>query len=241
MSVQDRYPVYEADQRAHFDAKTTEDWAEYSEPGAVALWRYEVDLLLSATRPSTILDLGCGAGFHDFEMARRPFVKRVEAVDYSPRSIERAREHFGHPKVHYTAADFAQPGVLAGTYDLVVSFQVIEHLQDAAGFLRLCRTHCREGGRVAVFTVNRLRPYNRIRLRQGKPAVMDDPMHCREFDRAELAELGRQAGLRPPRTMGYSVGPPWRWQWFGLRLGRWMPWRAERLCALYEPVGAEQG
>ena len=196
---------------------------------------------MRAVRPATILDLGCGAGFHDFELARRPFVERVDAIDYSPRSIERARECFGHPKVRYTAADFAQPDAVTGTYDLVVSFQVIEHLLDAEGFLRLCRAHCRARGRVAVFTVNRLRPYNRHRLSQGKSPVMDDPMHCREFDRTDLVTIGRPAGVSACRVMGYAVAPPWRWPWFALRQGRWMPWLAERLCAVYEPLDEEQG
>lgn len=235
MSVQDRYPHYLADQREMFDALVTEDWVHLFAPESVTLWRFDVDLLMRMVRPATILDLGCGAGFHDLEMARRPFVRHIDALDYSPRSIERARERFSHEKIRYAVADFADPAAITDTYDLVVAFQVIEHLEDPEAFLRLCRAHCRAGGRVAIFTPNRSRPYNRRRICMGKPPILEDPMHLREFDKRDLAELGRRSGLRPRRVFGYGVAPPWRWARLGHWAGYYFPWLSERLGALYEP------
>lgn len=236
MSIQDRFTTYRADQREVFDAMATEDWASFSDPGAVSLWRFEADLLMRMVRPATILDLGCGVGFHDLEMARRPFVRHIEAVDYSARSIARARERFGHEKIRYAVADFADAAAVEGEYDLVVAFQVIEHLEDPEAFLKICRRHCRRGGRVAILTSNRLRPYNRKQIRMGKAAILEDPMHRREFDKGELAELGRRCGLRPVRVFGYAVVPFWRWARLGHWAGYWLPWLSERLGALYEPM-----
>jgi 2-polyprenyl-3-methyl-5-hydroxy-6-metoxy-1,4-benzoquinol methylase len=153
VSVQDRYRAYVSDQRRHFDELVTEDWETYLQREVTELWRFEVGLLLRWVRPATILDLGCGCGFHDAEMARPSFVQRIDAVDYSVKSIERAERSFAHPKVRYRVADFLG-SELTGAYDLVVSFQVIEHLEAPVDFLRLCGRRCRPGGRVALFTVN---------------------------------------------------------------------------------------
>ncbi|MBR1227416.1 MULTISPECIES: bifunctional 2-polyprenyl-6-hydroxyphenol methylase/3-demethylubiquinol 3-O-methyltransferase UbiG [unclassified Bradyrhizobium] len=50
-------------------------------------------------QPKTVVDIGCGVGFHDREMANYPFVDSVDAIDPSAASVEKANEHYPHPKV----------------------------------------------------------------------------------------------------------------------------------------------
>ena len=232
MAVQDRYKTYLPDQRRYYDELITEDWETYLYRELFSLWRFEVRMLFRWVRPATILNLGCGCGFHDVEMARRPFVKRIDAVDYSSRSIEQADNHYPHPKVHRRVADFY---TLEGPdpYDLVVSFQVIEHVEDAERFLDLCRRLCRPEGNVALFTANRLRPHNRIRMRHGRPAELEDPMHKQEFSREELRELGARTGLTPVKVFTYGLSGLWRPYALGLWAGYFFPSRGTRLGALY--------
>lgn len=235
MSVQDRYTNYLPDQRQHFDELVTEDWGDYSQKEVVGIWRFETDLLFRFVRPTIILDFGCGCGFHDAEMARRPWIHHIDAIDYSSKSIEKARKHFRDPKIDYHIGDFQSfnPSQL---YDLVVSFQVIEHLEEPENFIRLCARCCKPGGQVALFTVNRLRPYNRKRMRYGKPPEMEDPMHKQEFSRDELAKMGTGAGLSIQKIFTYAVSSPWHFYRLGLWAGYLFPSQGTRLGAIYRKL-----
>lgn len=234
MAVQDRYPHYLADQKQHFDELVTEDWDSYQQKRIFQLWEFETTRLMKTVRPATILNLGCGCGYHGLAMAQYPFVRRIDGVDYSAKSVEKAEAHYSHPKVNRRVCDFRDLPK-GSPYDLVVSYQVIEHLEDGADFLLLCSEHVKPGGVVAVYTVNKWRPYNRIMRKQGKEPVLDDPMHKQEFSAKELVELGRQAGLEKRKVFHYAISHPWKHcHGLGLWIGYWMPWKATRLAAIFK-------
>jgi 2-polyprenyl-3-methyl-5-hydroxy-6-metoxy-1,4-benzoquinol methylase len=194
VSVQSRYPKALEDQRQFFDELITEDWDSYkSEPWDYSR-RYETARLFRNMEPRTVLDIGCGCGFHDVEMANYPSVERVEAIDYSAQSIKKANEAYPHPKVHRRVADLAtdDPGRV---FDLVVSFQVLEHLVDPAIYFNYCLRACRPGGMIAIATPNRMRLDNRIRAWRKEPLVLLDPQHFHEYTRRELRALGQNYGL----------------------------------------------
>ncbi|HBF33330.1 TPA: hypothetical protein DDW35_02075 [Candidatus Sumerlaeota bacterium] len=236
MVVQDRFRHYQRDQREVFDQMIAEDWEVYFNPLGLCLKKFEVDRLLAWTHPTAILNIGCGYGFQDAEMAKRSFVQQVDAIDYSSASVAKANEMFSGPKIHREVADFltAEP---TPKYDCVVSFQVIEHLEDPETFLRRCAEWCKPGGIVAAYTVNFMRPYNRIQIKYGKPPIVEDPMHKMEFTREQLRELGIKAGLLPQRIFAY-LSAPYR-RPYGLRiwLGYWFPSQGERLGAFYQKPG----
>jgi SAM-dependent methyltransferase len=229
---------YREDQRAFFDRLVTESWDAYRDP----LWdrsrRLEIDELFAAVTPRRVLDVGCGCGFHDVLMAERPGVELVEGIDYSARSVEAADREYSHPRVHRRVGDlFAEP---PGGYDLVVSFQVIEHLTDQAGFMEACARQARPGGWVAVGTPNRLRLENRIRLALRREPVTMDPMHFRELSARELRGLAAGVGLEPVTTFGHGASfimPRLNRQLIaperGLELGRRLPALANVLCSVF--------
>ena len=129
MPVHERYPNFVRDQRQFFDELVTEDWHSYISSEWDYVRRYEIGRLFRRIQPTTILDVGCGCGFHDRVMAEYPFVREVIAIDYSLKSIEAAEREYPHPRVTRWVSDFAEfPRDRA--FDLVVSFQVIEHLDD---------------------------------------------------------------------------------------------------------------
>jgi SAM-dependent methyltransferase len=230
--------TYQEDQRSFFDKLITGSWDSYHSP----LWnearRLEVAELFARLSPRTILDVGCGCGFHDVLMAEQEGVAHVEGIDYSARSIQVAQLEYPHPRVHRRVGDlFAEA---PAQYDLVVSFQVIEHVRDQLGFLRACARQVRNGGWVAVATPNRLRLDNRIRLAFRREPVLIDPMHFRELSIAELRELGRAAGLESVASFAHGLSltvprvnrqivPPRR----RLGLGRHVPRIANQMCAVF--------
>jgi SAM-dependent methyltransferase len=204
MSVQSRYPKPLVDQRQFFDELITEEWASYKSDAWDFSRRFEISRLFRKLRPARILDIGCGCGFHDSEMAEYDFVTTVDAIDYSAQSIKKADEAYPHAKVSRRVADLAidPPG---GLYDLVVSFQVFEHLSEPDVYFRFAKAACRPGGTIAIVTPNADRLDNRILRWRGQAPVFVDPQHFREYNLDGLRELGRQQGLVPSGHFGYGL------------------------------------
>jgi SAM-dependent methyltransferase len=204
MSVHSRYQQPLEDQRQFFDELITEEWGSYHNAAWDHTRRFEVERLLESIRPARVLDIGCGCGFHDVEFANHPFVEHVDAIDYSAASIQKANEEYPHAKVARRVADLAtdrpQP-----VYDLVVSFQVIEHLVDPDVYFRFAIAACRPGGAIAVVTPNADRLDNRIRRWRGEPPTFVDPQHFCEYSIADLEALGRRHGLVPCDSFGYTL------------------------------------
>jgi cyclopropane fatty-acyl-phospholipid synthase-like methyltransferase len=211
MSVQGRYPDFQKDQRQFFDSLITEDWESYFSPEWDSMRNWEVARLFRNINPEYILDVGCGCGYHDKVMADYPFVKRVDAIDYSQRSIEKAETYYPHPSVHREVSDFLSfsPGTL---YDLVVSFQVIEHLQDIDSYFSCTKTFAKPTGYIAVITPNRSRIQNRFGVLKGRPPSLLDPQHFREYSIRDLISTGARHGLKVIDTFGHTVDTsnvPW--------------------------------
>ena len=82
-----------------------------------------------------VLDIACGTGYGSFLLAEKGNPQRVAACDLHPESIRYAAWRHKHPKVEFAArdaiADFPQ-----GKFDIIISFETIEHLPDAKRFLQ---------------------------------------------------------------------------------------------------------
>lgn len=228
MSVHSRYQQRLVDQRQFFDELITEEWDTYKSDAWDYTRRFEVANLLRGITPRRILDIGCGCGFHDVELARPDFVERVDAIDYSARSIEKADEAYPHPKVVRRVADLASDAV-APEFDLVASFQVFEHLPDPDVYFRYSVSACKPGGYIGIVTPNRLRLDNRIRQWRGEPPAVLDPQHFYEYTVAEIVALGERYGLTKTRSFAHTfhsmIEPRLNVADYArrTRLGAWLP------------------
>jgi 2-polyprenyl-3-methyl-5-hydroxy-6-metoxy-1,4-benzoquinol methylase len=202
-SAQDRYPEFMADQREFFDRLVTEDWRTYQSAEWDETRRREVAAVLRRAPARRVLDVGCGCGFHDVEIAESPGVDEVVGIDYSPRSIETAEREFAHPRVRRSVADIFE--FQEEPFDLVVSFQVIEHLTSPVRFLEACLRNVRAGGVIAVVTPNGSRLDNRLRHLLGKAPELLDPQHYKEYTQRELGELAAPLPLEPIATVGLGA------------------------------------
>ena len=134
MSVHSRHQEFVSDQREFFDSLITEDWNLYFSEDWDISHRYEVTKLFGIIQPESVLDIGCGCGFHDKEMANFPFEKEIHAIDYLAKSIKAANREYPRPKVHRTTTDLKD--LPTASYDLVVSWQVFEHLDDPDAYFQ---------------------------------------------------------------------------------------------------------
>jgi 2-polyprenyl-3-methyl-5-hydroxy-6-metoxy-1,4-benzoquinol methylase len=203
MAVQDRYLHYLGDQRQFFNELITEDWETYKSDDWNYTRSFEVKQLFDRVQPASILDIGCGCGFHDKVMADYAFVEMVDAIDYSEQSILRAEATYPHLKVRRIVADFTTH-YPERKYDLVVSFQVLEHISNPDEYMNFCVKSCAPQGFVAIVTPNRLRLENRLRRLEGQSPVLIDVMHYREYSLKELKAIGKKFGLKTYASFGFG-------------------------------------
>jgi len=79
-----------------------------------------------------ILDFGCGSGYGVAQMRESHHVGMVDGIDISPIGIAFAERKFGDPRTTFLALDAAgpdTPNLLGKRYDLITSFDVIEHVE----------------------------------------------------------------------------------------------------------------
>jgi len=202
-TTQERYSVLMEDQRKFFDELITNEWESYLNPAWDTIRKFEVDRIFERVSPRRILDVGCGCGYHDLLMAEKHGVERVVGIDYSKKSIETANRTYPHDKVTRYVADIFE--LQPSAFDMVVSFQVIEHIAEPVAFLKACIQQVQSGGWVVTATPNRNRLSNRFLSLFGKPPLLVDPQHFREFTVSELIQISFRIGLRFEASFGYGM------------------------------------
>lgn len=124
-----------------------------------------------------VLDLGCNNGYGTATLAE--CAKHVFGVDVSAAAIETARSEHATKNIEYQLVDGDVLPFDDASFDLVTSFQVIEHVDDVPAYLKeISRVLCRSG--TAVFTT----PNRCIRLRSRQRPW--NPFHLREYKAAGL-------------------------------------------------------
>ena len=114
-----------------------------------------------------LLEVGCGSGPLAVAAARRG--PDVAATDLSLRWVVLARrrlEEHGLEDVTFAAASAEEPPFPAGSFDVVVASDVIEHAQRPADFVAGCARMLKPGGLLFLATPNRfslaLEPHVRL-------------------------------------------------------------------------------
>lgn len=143
-----------------------------------------------------VLEAGCGEGYGADLIASA--ARRVVAVDYDAATVEHVRSRY--PRVQVLAGNLAAVPLPDAAVDVVVNFQVIEHLWDQPQFITECLRLLRPGGRLLISTPNR------ITFTPGSDTPVN-PFHTRELNAAELRELLEDGGFRVESMSGVFHGP----------------------------------
>jgi SAM-dependent methyltransferase len=143
-----------------------------------------------------VLEAGCGEGYGADLIAG--VARRVVAVDYDEAAVAHVRSRY--PRVEVMQANLAELPLADASVDVVVNFQVIEHLWDQAQFVAECARVLRPSGLLMVSTPNR------ITFSPGRDTPLN-PFHTRELNAVELTELLVDAGFAEVSISGLFHGP----------------------------------
>jgi SAM-dependent methyltransferase len=118
--------------------------------------------LLGEVAGQDVLDAGCGEGYLSRILAARG--ARMTGVDLAPRLIDVARQKGSPGEIVYLTADLSEPQPeLAGRFDALASYLVLNDVEEYRGFAGTLARSLKTGGR-AVLGLNN--PYSYI-LRRG--------------------------------------------------------------------------
>jgi SAM-dependent methyltransferase len=127
----------------------------------------------------SVLDAGCGSGYGANFLACQG-AKYVLGVDISPEAIAYAREHYHRDNLEYQVMDVTNLELDDKTFDVVVAFEVIEHLQNQEKFLAEIARVLRDDGLFIISTPNR----EIYRL-----GLEPNPFHTKEFNFEEFYKI----------------------------------------------------
>ena len=154
------------------------------------------------------LDVGCGAGLLCEPLAR--LGADVTGVDAAVENIAAAAHHAagsGLP-IRYMAGELAAQDI--GTFDLVTSMEVIEHVADKRAFVAELVARLAPGGLMILSTPNRT-PASRLLLVGAAEAVGMVPRGTHHWDDFitpdELGNLLNEAGLMMGEPRGIAFSP----------------------------------
>jgi 2-polyprenyl-3-methyl-5-hydroxy-6-metoxy-1,4-benzoquinol methylase len=136
---------------------------------------------MNLARGKRVLDAACGEGYGSALLAEQ--AASVLGLDIDPASVQHASDRYaaGRPSLEYRVADVTALELPPASFDLIVSFETLEHVeaqeQMLAGFARL------------------LKPDGLLLISSPDKATYSDaqghanPFHVRELYRAELEAL----------------------------------------------------
>jgi len=139
-----------ADQRRYWD----ERWDRQRLPNEYQQRRGETVLAILQSlrlRNPEILDLGCGTGW--FTAAASRF-GRTTGIDLSETAIAVARA--AYPNVTFVAGNVYEMALPAAYFDVVVSQEVVAHVEDPSAYLAIIARILKPDGYLIITTANRL-------------------------------------------------------------------------------------
>ena len=153
-----------------------EKWAQFADH--VARYAFAMDY----AKGRTVLDAGAGLGY-GAAMLRAGGAARVVAVDIDPNVIAEAQSRYGDGGIEFLADDCQSLTKAVGPFDLICSFENIEHLPQPEQFLKAAASRLAPNGLLIISTPDRAATEPFV---NGRPV---NPYHFHEWYRDEFMEL----------------------------------------------------
>ncbi|KAI8799779.1 S-adenosyl-L-methionine-dependent methyltransferase [Cladochytrium replicatum] len=157
-----------------------------------------------------VLDIGCGGGILSESLARMG--AKVVGADAAPENVEMARWHATRdPLFKLGEGSLEYRNTTAEQFDCVFASEVIEHVEDQAGFVRVCSELTRLGGTLVFSTINRTALSYLLTIGMAEYVLrLVDPgthNHAKYVKPAELERWVEEAGCEVLDLRGLHLNP----------------------------------
>lgn len=137
-------------------------------------------MAMSYVAGKTVLDIASGEGFGSALLARK--AHRVTGVDIDAKAVANARRKYGDiGQIDFIVGDCSALPFEDRAFDVVVSFETIEHIVDHAAFLAQVRRVLVPGGLLIISTPNKP-------VYSGEMGLANE-FHLKELDEAEFRDV----------------------------------------------------
>jgi SAM-dependent methyltransferase len=152
--------------------------------------------VLEGRPPGHVLEVGCSAGALLYDLAERGYTGVGVELSGKARSI--AQQVLADDERFRIESEV--PEGPANSFDLVIAFEVLEHIEDDAGALASWLELLKPGGQVLISVPAHRRRWNITDVLVG---------HYRRYDRTDVEALLRGVGLRIEKVS--TIGWPASW------------------------------
>lgn len=132
-------------------------------------------------------DYACGIGYGSYILAQNEKTQRILAGDIDPGAIQYASQYYHHSKVQHSITDLmASNSLPSEQFDMITSFETIEHVGEPEKILRGFFAALKPGGMLLCSTPNE----EVIPLKE-----MNNPYHHKHYTPREFAHLLESCGF----------------------------------------------
>lgn len=147
---------------------------------------------------TNILDAACGVGYGSKFLSENPNFN-VVGIDKSVEALKIAEKNFSNKNINFIEDDcetFSNSS-LQKPFDIIVSFETLEHLKEPKLFLKNCFLNLKENGKLIISTPNKL-----VTSPDGK---IEWKFHEKEYLPKELYELLVENGFSNIKIFGQQL------------------------------------
>lgn len=154
-----------------------------------------------------VLDIGCGTGYYTRYFGKQ---NNVTGIDLQS-CVQKKYHNFRFKRADATALPFK-----AGTFDVAVSFDVIEHIERDREMVAEAYRVLKNGGQLILGTPNRDRLIHLLLKLIGRPVQyplyigsyddLGEMIHVREYTATELKDILIAAGFKHVEVFPYWLG-----------------------------------
>lgn len=143
---------------------------------AVVEHRLRYDFAKRFVKNRVVIDLGCGVGYGTFALAVSG-ARKVYGIDIDNDAIEYAKAHYCHKNITYNVKDALNTKLSSHMADIVIAFEVIEHVKNPKKFLHEAKRLLKPDGIFIMSTPN------------SEASFGQNPYHIQEFTFQELTKV----------------------------------------------------
>lgn len=150
-------------------------------------WRYILGKIVRNSQASTLLDVGAGNGYF-VSLAAKEFGLNANGLEISAEEIRFAKDVLNVHLIHEDVTRHRRD------YDVVTSFNVLEHVPDPQSFLTALVDRIKPGGLLVLTTPNPGCIHAKIHGVE-RWSMVDPPHHINLFSRKSLVEILETRGM----------------------------------------------